>query len=200
MLGFSKSRSESLKLAEECAQKALDLNESHSNTLLLLGRIWSLRGDFDKAIAYQERAVEASPNDSVMHLSFAFTLDIAGMHERAIQFNKKVMRLSPHFPAVCLRTAAYASFFARHYDEALKAGEELLGRAKKGEYPSYWAYFVLAATYIELGQEEKARAYVNELLKHDPSCRAERFQKAYPMKNEAETERFLSALRKAGLN
>jgi len=50
-----------------------------------------------------------------------------------------------------------------------------------------------------LGREEEARAAAAEVLRLDPKFSVEYFVKTLPLKNKADTERLIDALRKAGL-
>ncbi len=61
-------------------------------------------------------------------------------------------------------------------------------------------YRALAGTYSELGRDEEARAELAELFGIEPKFSLQHAAKAYKLfKNQEETERFVDALRKAGL-
>jgi adenylate cyclase len=62
--------------------------------------------------------------------------------------------------------------------------------------PAHWN---LAACYAELGRLEEARAEVAEGLRLNPNASLEVIKQNAPYKNPADLERFLAALRKAGL-
>ena len=62
-----------------------------------------------------------------------------------------------------------------------------------------FAHIGLAASYIHVGQEEEAHAEAAEVLKIDPEFSLERYAKILPYKNKADTDRYVDALRKAGL-
>lgn len=55
----------------------------------------------------------------------------------------------------------------------------------------------LASVYVELGQEEEARAQVAEILRRNPNFSVEGLLSTY--KDQAHTERLRNDLRKAGL-
>ena len=61
------------------------------------------------------------------------------------------------------------------------------------------AHVYLAASYISMGREEEASAAVNNVLKINPKFSIDSYAKRLTFKNEADVERVLSALRKAGL-
>ena len=53
--------------------------------------------------------------------------------------------------------------------------------------------------YSELGWEEEARAAVAEVLRLNPNFTLATARQTWPMKDPADLERVLAALRKAGL-
>jgi hypothetical protein len=61
------------------------------------------------------------------------------------------------------------------------------------------AHLGLAATLMLAGREDEARKQAAELLRIDPKFSLERFAKTLTYKNQAEIDRYIGALRKAGL-
>jgi hypothetical protein len=57
----------------------------------------------------------------------------------------------------------------------------------------------LAVIYSELEQQEEARAEAAEVLRLNPNFSLEVFKQRLPYKDQTESERILTALRKAGL-
>ena len=62
-----------------------------------------------------------------------------------------------------------------------------------------FAHLGLAASYVYLGREKEAHTEAAEVLKVDPEFSLERYAKILPYKNKADTDRYVDALRKAGL-
>ena len=58
---------------------------------------------------------------------------------------------------------------------------------------------LLAATYVELGHDEEARASAAELLRIKPNFTLEWWAKMAPWKNRDDVNRLSEDLRKAGL-
>jgi len=199
LYGWSSSREQSMKLAEECAQKALSLNSSEPKALILLSQISVNKKEFDKALEYAERAVEANPNDQWAFFFLGTALRILGRHEEAIVNARKAIRLTPYYPAAPLLVLGYCSFLLRKYDDALSAGEELLARSRKGQAPNWWGYVLMIAIHSELGEEEKARQYGAEILNADPNWNLQIWKITMPSKNQSDMDRILDAARKAGL-
>jgi hypothetical protein len=65
-------------------------------------------------------------------------------------------------------------------------------------YPG--AHFQLAGIYSELGRDTEARAEAAELLRLSPAFSPEAWKQMIPYKDPAIVERWISSLRKAGLN
>jgi adenylate cyclase len=58
---------------------------------------------------------------------------------------------------------------------------------------------MLAVVYAELGRDKEARAEVAEILRISPEASLERWRERMPYKNQADLERLIAGLRKAGL-
>ena len=66
--------------------------------------------------------------------------------------------------------------------------------------PDYWpAHTELLVAYSESGQEAEAQAEAAEILRIHPNYSLEVIGQRLPFKDQAELERYLAALRKAGL-
>ena len=197
--GWSKSPDQSMEGALECAQKAIGLSDSCAKAYGLMGWIKLLNRKFDEAIENGEKAVAINPNDPVMLHILAGIMHYNGKFDESIALVKNGMRLCPYYPAFFLRTLFLSCFLAGRYEEALAAGELLLSRAKKGEFSPLLAHISLAKAYIALGQDEKARTHVEEMLKINPNFLSADQRKMYFYKDPAHLERHIDALRKAGL-
>jgi TolB-like protein len=194
------SRAQSFKLAEEYARKAMALDDRCSKGWFLLGDLYRHLRKYDEAIAYGERAIATQPGDGHALAQLGFTMCQAGRFDESIALIKRgVQMFHPNYPAYQLRFLATAQYWARHYEQAIVTFDKLLERCRKGEYAPAPAHAGLAAVYAELGQDEKARFQVAELLKVEPSYSLEAWERYTSMKNPDDMERILTALRKAGL-
>jgi len=195
--GWSKSPKEDLARAEELAKKALELDDSLGLPLRLLADIHMTKKQWDKALAEAELAVSKDPNEQNMY-GLAYTLWVVGRHEESIAWFKKAFRLDPSPPALYIRMLGIAYFNAERYEEALTEYKRAL---RKGGFNPKRLHLGLAAIYAMLGQEEKARHHVAEVLKIDPKDSLKRHAKIFRwfFKNRADADRWINALRKAGL-
>jgi tetratricopeptide (TPR) repeat protein len=81
------------------------------------------------------------------------------------------------------------------HEEAITALKQVLTRS-----PNHLGTHVrLAVSYSELGREKEARAEAAEILRISPDYSLEVARQRLPFKDPAKLERFLAALRKAGL-
>ena len=91
----SQSPREYLAKAFKLAQKTLSMDESLANTHSLLGGIYLLMRQYEKAIAEGERSVELEPNGATFHGMLGNTLCYAGKIDEGINHYKQTLRLSP---------------------------------------------------------------------------------------------------------
>jgi adenylate cyclase len=198
MLGTSKSPRQSIGKAFRLAQKLVAMDESFAPAHAILGVVYRFQGEHEKAIAELERAVVLDPNYPQGYMFLGQSLSSAGRPKEAIPLLKKSMRLSPlsqRQASMSLYRLGVAYRLMGHYEEALSA----LKKAADIR-PNFWAIQLsLAATYINLGREEEARAAAGEVRRIVPKFSLDRFAKRRLLKDQAEWERFIDALRKAGL-
>jgi adenylate cyclase len=198
-LGGSKSPAESIKRAGECAQKAISLNDSCAKAYALMGFINLINGKFDEAVENGERAVRIIPNDPVMLNMLSNIMHFDGKFNESIALTKNAMRLSPYYPPHFLTILSSSYLLAGRYEEALASSELLLARAQKGEFSPLGAHIRLAEAYMGLGQDQKARAQVDEVLKIEPNYSLANYQKSMHYKDPTYLKRRIDSLRKAGL-
>jgi adenylate cyclase len=196
--GWSKSPKESLVWAEELARKVLELDDSQYQGHIILGRIYQMRGQWDKFIAENEHAVSISPDpETSYHLADA--LNSSGRPEESIALFKKAIRLDPIPMAWVIWSLGSAYFDSGRYEDALTEFKRLLDRSEKGEFNPEFAHRLLAATYVMLGREKEARKHAVEVIRINPKFTLKGYAKTQNYKNKADSDRWIVALRKAGL-
>jgi adenylate cyclase len=195
MFGWSESPEQSLKLAEEMVQKALTLDDSLGMGHSFLGRIHLTKRQYNKAISEGERAILLAPNSDFAHAALAYTLHRVGRQEEAIRFYKKAIRLNPHAPEWYFSGLGSCYRMMGQYEEAVREHKRNLLKTptRLGDH------IALAATYILMGREEDARTEAEEVLRLHPKFSVKHFAEQQMYKDQADTDRFVAALRKAGL-
>jgi len=102
------------------------------------------------------------------------------------------MQLNPYYPNWYWNSPAFSLHAAGNYTEALEAYGHITGR------PSFYHAYV-AACHAGLGRMEQARAHAVLALEARPDFSVRAWGERLPYKNEADLQRFLDGLRKAGL-
>jgi len=194
-LGSSKSPDKSIEKSAELVQKALALDDTLALTHTLWSHIYRLKRQHDKAVAEGERAVALNPNGADAHANFAPILFSAGKPEQALAMIKKAIRLNPFPPNIYFLHLGSAYLNTGQYEEAITAYKKAL----IGEPDNLFAHLSLVATYSFLGRNEEARAEAEEVRRVAPKFSLDYFEKINPAKNRVDLERYIDALRKAGL-
>ena len=177
------------------AQRAVALDDSLPLAHTRLGWIYLWKKQHEQAITEFERAVALDANYALAYTRLGATLAFAGRPDEAIPLVKKAMRLNPHGDAIYPLHLGIAYYLSGQYEEAIAALKEALARS-----PDYLpAHRKLAAVYVELGRMDEARAEVAEHMRVSPGFSLGRFKERIPIKDPAVLERYINALRKAGL-
>lgn len=194
-LGLSKSPDKSIEKCVELVQKALALDDTLALTHNLWSHIYRLKRQHEKAIAEGERAVALNPNGADAHAYFAPVLFSADKPQEALAMIKKAIRLNPFPPNIYFQYLGSAYLNIGQYEEAIVAYKKAL----IGEPDNLFAHIGLVATYSFLGRNEEARAEAEEVRRIAPKFSLGYFEKIAPSKNRVGLERYIDALRKAGL-
>jgi adenylate cyclase len=194
-VGSSKSPKESIEKAIELAQKAITLDGTNVNANCLLSFLYSMTNQHDKAIAQAEKAVALNPNSALAHFLVGKTLSFAGRWKESIPEYKIAIRLNPIPPSNYLWSLGLSYAYTEQYEEAIKWCE----KAVHQEPNDLLARIMMTVVYSLSGNDKKARTEADEVLRIQPKFSLEKFKKKVTYKEEADREKFLGALRKAGL-
>jgi adenylate cyclase len=194
-VGSSKSPGESLEQAEELAQKALALDASLPDVYQLFAWIYLMKKQPEKALAHAEKAVALSPNGAEFQVVLGQCLNALGRPEEAIPFFEKAFRLNPLPPSFYFASLGTAYRMLGRYEEALAEFKKAL----RVQPNSLYANVYLAAMYSLLGREKEAREAATGVLRLNPKFSVEHFVKTMTFKSQAEKDRYLECLHRAGL-
>jgi adenylate cyclase len=196
MLGSSKSPRQSMGQAMELAQKAIALDDSVAMAHSSLGLIYTLRGQYEKGISECERAIALEPNNESAYRLLGLALRYADRREEAIPMYQRAIRLSPFPKSTTVFGLGLAYIFTGRYEEGVAACK----KAVDIQPNNILSQVNLTFAYTVSGREEEARATAAQVLRLDPDFSVARFaKKTLRYKNKSDTERFVVALRKAGL-
>jgi len=194
-VGASKSPKDSIAKAMKLLKKAIVLDDTYAQAYGLLGFLYSMTREHEKALAQAEKAVALNPNSAIAHFLVGKTLSFAGRWKDSIPEYKKAIRLNPIPPNNLFWSLGLSYAYTEQYEEAIKWCEKAVHR----EPNDLLARTMMTVVYSLSGHDEKARAEANEVLRIQPKFSLEKSKKNITYKREVDRERFLSALRKAGL-
>jgi tetratricopeptide (TPR) repeat protein len=193
--GWTDSPETSVEQAAELTKKALALDESQAEPHALLGNLYLLNKDYEKAIVEGERSVDLNPNGADEHVWLAAILIWAGRPGEAIGLMKIAMRLNPVPPNWYFATLGNAYLMTERYKEAVD-------EFKKALEPSpdfLLAHLGLITCYSLMGLKGEIAGSVAEVLRIDPKFSLDRLAKAMPFMNREILQFMLETLREAGL-
>ena len=194
-LTLGKSPKENLIKAFNLAQKVLSMDESNADAHALLGSIYMMMRQHEKAIAAGKRSIELQPNGAMVHGLLGFTLYFASQPDEAIGYLNKGIRLNP-FPASWYFAHLGSCYVMKsHYEEALTLYKQALLRSPD----NFTIHISLAVTYALLDRQTEADAAVKKVLELYPSFSIKRFSEGLPYKNQADLKFAVDAMRMAGL-
>ena len=137
--------------ARDAANKALEIDPSQAQALMVLGILSFSGWKPTESEAFFRRSIEARPSYAMAHMLFAVTLAHYGRREEAIQQAKLASTLDP--VSVLTNSMGWHVYFcARQYDEALRI---ILGVMEVD--PQFApAYFRLHISWEQKGEYQKA--------------------------------------------
>jgi len=193
--GWSKSRSESMERALELAHKASELDENHTAGSFLLSYILRQKGQYEKAIAEVEKIIDLEPNNASAYAMLGGMLYPLSRGEEAIAAVNKAIRLNPMPEGYYYYWLGMGHWVMGQYEEAVAAYKKAINLTPTAES----LHIVLTATYSLMDRDKEAHAEAAEVLKVNPEFSVDYIAKTLPFKDKAYTERYVNALRKAGL-
>jgi adenylate cyclase len=197
ILGFSGDRDSDLARAFDAGKTAVMLDDSDPFAHVALGRVHTVRGEHDMAIAACDRAIALNPNYASAHFGRAHSLWHTGRAEEAIASHDEAMRLSPRDPLMWafMASKAIALILLGRYDEALTWAQKGQGQPNT----AIWAHLPEVSALGLLGRTEEARAALERLQRLKPDVSVSFVGQTLTFTRTADREHFVSGLVKAGL-
>jgi adenylate cyclase len=93
--GWSDSPARSMERVIELVQKALSIDDSLPAAHCLLGAVYLMKRDFEKALAEAELEIALKPNSPGVFVGLGAILACVGRTEEAVQWVEKAIRLNP---------------------------------------------------------------------------------------------------------
>src|SRR5262249_717642 len=186
---------QSLERARELAERGLARDDTLVDAHRLLAQTYLWKKDHDRALGEARKTVVLGPNDADGYEPLAGVLGWAGHAEESLEGIRQAMRLNPHYPVSYLWTLGHGYYLAGRRQEATDAFKSLVGRN-----PNFVpAHAYLAVLYSEMGQQDAAREEWQTASRLSPGASLVVLQQRLPYRRPADLERFLSAVRQAGV-
>jgi len=198
VLGFSNDRDGDLAQAFESARTGVRLDDGDPFALVALGRVHTLRGEHDAAIAACDAAIALNPSYANAHFGRAHSLWMAGRPAEAILSHDEAMRLSPRDPMMWafMASKAIALILLGRYDEGL----DWARRAQQQRPdPPIWSIMPEVSALSRLGRLDEARATLERARALKPDASLVFVDQALPFAHADDREHFVRGLREAGL-
>jgi adenylate cyclase len=180
------------------AHAALRLDADDPGVLTMVGATEILlAGDLDAASVHIAKALALDPNSAWAWIRSGYLHAYRGESDTALAHFERAAQLSPFDPLNFNRCAgiALAHFAAGRYEGAIAWAEN--ARAERPGLP--FAYRVLAAAHVQLGQVDRARTAAQVLRAQCPHQSLAEMVAVTPFRDSDVRWRFEDGLRQAGI-
>jgi TolB-like protein/class 3 adenylate cyclase len=165
--------------------------EWHGRWLLTQLLIWYGK-DPERAIIEAQRTAALVPNDAETRVVNSRAYLFAGRPDEALAWINQAMQQTPIVPEWFYINLGWAYYLKGQHQEAA-------AHLEKFPWPDFEGSQIRAANYIRLGQTDKARAAVEQLLEVRPDITLASLRQMLPYKDEADLRRQLAELKQAGV-
>jgi adenylate cyclase len=197
LLGFSDNRSEWLAQGLATAEQAVALDDMDGFIHYVLGRVLTLAGQGERAIAELEKSVALNPSFAHGYYGLGFTLNWYGRAADAIPKLEMSMRLSPHDPILWTMQGFRASCCnnLEIYDE----GEKWARKAIYTRPGQFLPHIILASALVGQDKLDEARVAIEAAHRVKSDLSLSVIGRLFPHFHPEYGVRFFDALAKAGL-
>ena len=192
----SRPMMEALRLAEDEAREALELDQADANALAVRALAAGNTGDHAACAAYAERALSINQNCVLAYRAKGWTRIFTGRPAEGRGTILSGIRLDPRLgsnPSV-RSIIAMSYYFERDYETTVAETTRLI--ADHPDHP--WAYRWLAAALGQLGRTGEARAALDKAIAAAPDAFRLFAEQRMPWMGHAVYDHMLEGLCKAG--
>lgn len=134
-----------------------------ANTYFLLGSVYFLAGEFNKATKYMEKAIKKAPNRFLYHRTLGAIFIRQGKIAKALKPIKKAIQLNPN-DAISYNHLGFIQSNLRNWRQAAQAFENAI----RLDEDIALSHILLAGAYIELGlaHETEQENFFTKARKH----------------------------------
>jgi tetratricopeptide (TPR) repeat protein len=165
-LGVVSERKGDFRRAQERYEAAHKLDPHHTPTLLNLGRVYRLLGQFDLAIALYEKALKAPGRefDAQLLNNLAVSYRLAKRYDKAEETLRKLLSRTADNPE------AYKNLALLYYDQGnYRLAEFISSTARKLDEKDPGVYNNLGMIYLKQDEKPRALAQFQKAVELDPN-------------------------------
>ena len=149
--GWTEFPHQALEKAENEAQRAISLDERNVAGHAVLGRIYTMKGQYERGLAEIDRAIALNSSDSNSLNARAQVLLWSGRIDDAIKATEASFRIDPTPNLATYVVAGMAYYLAKRFEESCQILERALVR-----FPENGQLLpILAAAYAQMDDETK---------------------------------------------
>jgi adenylate cyclase len=193
--GWTNAPTETLDRALSLAEQAVALNNTIPQTYWALGYVHFVRKEPKLAESAAMQSLKLAPNYADSYGLLALIYNNSGKPQKALEHINQAMQLNPYYTWDYLYNKARAYYHLNQYEQAIPLFEQAAQR-NENVIP---IKLMLAATYVNVQQQEDAEWIIEQILMLNPATTLNHVQKSTPIVDEKTRKKFLSDLQKAGL-
>ena len=197
IFGWTDAPDQTLGRALRAGQLAVSTDDKDPFAHYALGRVLTMQGDFEAAIAEEEKAIDLNPNLALAYYGLGFALTWSGRAREALPHFHKAIRQSPHDPALWSfeTMTGFAHIQLGEYAEAVE------WHRKGARHPNsgFWANLNLAVAFVEQEESGQVRAAMDAALELQPDLSVTAVAAMLGSLHPDWKDRYLDGLHKAGL-
>jgi len=178
--------------SQAAAERGLELDENEGECHRVLAQVFLTRGDLQRAMHHQERALFLNPNDDRSVCAMGEILTFAGRPKEAEEWVRQSLRLNPYHPQRYWTHLARALLHLERFDEALGVFDRI-GRPRIDDL----AYSVVAS--IKIGEPSNIERTGSALVIAVPDFDAGSFVDGLPYERAQDRDLVLRALETVNL-
>jgi adenylate cyclase len=177
---------------ENKIRRALELDANEPEANRIMGAIMMIRGKFDAARTYHERAMALSPSDAYIKGRSAAFYNFVGEPETALKVLDEAAELDPFLHTWCIEERVAALYTLSRLPEAIGAALDLSLQTRRSR-------LYRAAAHAALGEWDVARDAIAEAVANAPGLTTEFVESQELYRDRDVKRRLLDLLVGAGL-
>ncbi|MBW8056068.1 MAG: adenylate/guanylate cyclase domain-containing protein, partial [Nitrospira sp.] len=189
-------RGDQLDRGYDAARRSVAIDDHDANAHFVLGRILGKRGEYHKARAECQKAIDLNPSLPHAYFGLGDALLYLRQFGEALEMLQVAARLSPRDPHhwAFVHHQAVALLGLKRYEEAV----DMERRALLSSNASFHPYATMISALGHLGRKKEAQEPIEQLRHLQPGYSCERHKRQFPIFDEF-AEHYVDGMRKAGL-